>query len=127
MRAEVRQMLDLVDEWMVTQPYEIARDFIDIVVALRGPDLPGPLHDESLKYSSTNYVRHAALPRVVENRWVYRTGWDISLAPTRLDVDAGVRTIQGRHPGATFHFVSHIRRAFEAMDRKDGAPPGLWQ
>lgn len=113
-------MLDLIDEWMVAQPHNIARDFIDIVVALRGPDLPGPLHDESLKYSSTNYVRHAALPKVVANSLVDRTGWDISLASTRLDVRAAeMCPIQDRHPGATFHFLSHMRRAFEAMDRKD--------
>ncbi len=108
MRAEVRQMLDQIDAFLTEQPAEIARDLVDILTALRGPDDGARLR----KQQTTAHIRRAALPRVCD-RTDYSpliTGWDTR----RSDVADRCGMDDLRYFD---HFYTHARRAFEAIDR----------
>lgn len=126
MRAEVRRVLNVIDEALVKQD-EAAADLWVILAALRGYD--GEWRPDFDKDTTTARIRGAAFPKLYE-----KNGGDEAFYGPRLGdyapLMSGKTAERIKTPQESFdvkrggdHFRNHYNRAVDAINATDDPPP----
>ena len=106
MKAEVRELLDEIDE-MLIGPHGI--EIVDILSAIRGPDSDDLL--SSIKRISTNVVRREAFPLAFKKSLISTKRWDVEDTPLEF---GDVFSLSDNS-----HFINHIQLARSVLEAEE--------
>ncbi len=91
MRTKVREMFDKIDEFIVNSDPKDVKNFWDLMVALRGPDIYGD-NAQSVKDHTTIQFRRAAFPKVAKIADSYMKYNGGGLTPQQIEIMYGINS-----------------------------------
>lgn len=113
MPTTAREMLDVIDEFLLTAPSAEQRSLWDVMCALRGPDEESR-QDE--KASTTSVIRTKAFPRVANSLGKSRSLGSLILRASFAKDDAPFHLNDSTSPFD--HFSNHAGRAWLVLKGK---------